>query len=123
ASRVTIQGTKNVVDAAIQAGVDACVVVSTATVFGNPAATGPIDETFAYSKPSPALEAYGRAKAAAEKYALRRAEAVGTTRIAVIDPVAVYGPYAKLFASLPVLAAKTGKFGWIEGGKGKMNYV
>ena len=73
AARITIEGTKNVVDAAIEEGVESLVVVSTATVFGHPKTDRPIDETFPYR---PGLGEYGASKAAAEKYALHKAKSV-----------------------------------------------
>ena len=120
APRITIEGTKNVVDAAIEEGVESVVVVSTATVFGHPKTDRPIDETFPYK---PALGEYGASKAAGEKYALHKAKSSGRTRIVVINPSAIYGPNGKLFTEFPVRAARDGQFAWIELGKGKLNYT
>jgi nucleoside-diphosphate-sugar epimerase/predicted dehydrogenase len=120
ASRVTVQGTKNVIDAAVRNKVEAVVVVSTASVFGHPKASRPIDESFPYR---PALGAYGRSKAAAEKYCLIKARSSGNTRIVVVNPAAIYGPGGKLFTEFPARAAKDGYFAWIENGNGKLNYT
>ena len=120
ASRVTLEGTKNVVDAAVEAGVETLVVVSTATVFGHPKTDRPVDETFPYR---PALAEYGRSKAAAEKYALRVARFAERTRIVVINPTGIYGPNSKLLVEFPARAAMAGQFAWIEEGVGKFNYT
>jgi predicted dehydrogenase/nucleoside-diphosphate-sugar epimerase len=119
-ARITIEGTKNVVEAAIEAGVESLVVVSTATVFGHPKTNQPVDETFPYR---PGLGEYGASKATAEKYALRKAKSSGQTRIAVINPSAIYGPNGKLFTEFPVRAATAGQLAWIELGKGKFNFT
>jgi nucleoside-diphosphate-sugar epimerase len=120
AARVTVEGTKNVVEAAIAAGAESLVVVSTATVFGHPKTDRPIDETFPYRS---ALGDYGESKTAAEKYALQRAKTSGATRISVIDPAAIYGPTGYLFTEFPARATAAGEFAWIEEGRGKFNYT
>jgi predicted dehydrogenase/nucleoside-diphosphate-sugar epimerase len=120
AGRVTVEGTRNVVEAAIESGAECVVVVSTATVFGHPKTAQPIDETFPYR---PALGEYGRSKAKAEKYCLGRARSSRQTRIVVLNPSAIYGPGGPLFTELPVRAAADGHFCWFEEGNSKLNYV
>jgi predicted dehydrogenase/nucleoside-diphosphate-sugar epimerase len=119
-ARVTVEGTKNVVEAAIAQQAEAVVVVSTATVFGHPGGDRPIDETFPYR---PALGEYGNSKTQAEKYCLARAKTSGRTRIVVINPGSIYGPGGRLFTELPVRALQEGYFSWIDGGIGKINYA
>ena len=119
-ARVTIEGTKNVVEAAIAQQVEAVVVVSTVTVFGHPGGDRPIDETFPYR---PALCEYGNSKTQAEKYCLARAKTSGRTRIVVINPGSIYGPGGRLFTELPVRAVQAGYFSWFDGGIGKINYA
>ncbi|MDP9171848.1 MAG: NAD-dependent epimerase/dehydratase family protein [Acidobacteriota bacterium] len=119
-ARVTVEGTKNVVEAAIAHQVEVVVVVSTATVFGNPKTDRPVDETFPYL---PALGAYGRNKVKAEEYCLARAKTSGSTRIVVINPGSIYGPCGRLFTSLPARAVREGYFGWIDDGSGRVNYT
>ena len=120
AARVTIEGTKNVVDASVEAGVEALIVVSTATVFGHPKSEQPIDEAFPYQ---PVLGEYGRAKYQAEKYALRKARSTNRTRIVVINPAGIYGPNGRLFVEFPARAMNSGQFAWIDEGAGKFNYT
>ena len=119
-TKTTVLGTRNVVEAAIANGAEAVVVVSTASVFGQPRTAMPIDERFPYR---PVLGEYGRSKAKAERYALNRAKSSGNTRIVVINPSAVYGPSGPLFTEFPARAAREGGFSWIEEGRGKLNYV
>lgn len=119
-AEATVLGTRNVVEAAIAVGAEVVVVVSTASVFGLPRATTPIDERFPYR---PALGEYGRSKAKAERYALQRAKNSSNTRIVVINPSAVYGPSGSLFTEFPARAVREGRFCWIEDGRGKLNYV
>jgi predicted dehydrogenase/nucleoside-diphosphate-sugar epimerase len=120
AARVTIEGTKNIVNAAIETGAEAVVVVSTATVFGHPKTDRPIDESFPYQ---PVLGEYGASKTAAEKYALEKAKSSGATRIAVINPAAIYGPGGRQFTEFPVRSVQAGHFCWIEEGRGSFNYT
>jgi hypothetical protein len=48
ASSITVQGTRNVVEAAIDAGAECIVILSTMYVFGFPRAPLPVDETYPY---------------------------------------------------------------------------
>jgi predicted dehydrogenase/nucleoside-diphosphate-sugar epimerase len=120
AARVTIEATKNIVDAAIEEGAEALVIVSTASVFGHPKTTQPINEAFPYR---PSLAEYGRSKVAAEKYALHAAKSSSPTRIVVINPAGIYGPKGRLFVEFPARAAIAGQFAWVDGGLGKFNYT
>ncbi|MEP6714100.1 MAG: NAD-dependent epimerase/dehydratase family protein [Terriglobia bacterium] len=119
-ARVTVEGTKNVVEAAIAEGAEVVVVVSTATVFGHPDTNRPVDETFPFR---PALGDYGNSKARAEKYCLERAKTSGRTRVVVINPGSIYGPCGRLFTMIPARAVGDGYFSWIDGGVGRMNYT
>src|SRR5262249_32757647 len=119
AAKVTLESTRNVVDAAIAEGVEALVVVSTASVFGHPSNDHLVDETFPYN---PALGSYGTSKAKAEKYALALAKN-SRTRIVVLNPSAIYGPGGRLFTEFPRRAALQRGFCWIEDGRGLLNYT
>ena len=119
-ARVTREGTKNVVEAALEAGVEALVCVSTASVFGHPKTNHPIDETFPYR---PSLGEYGKSKADAEKYVLQVARATRRMRMVVVNPAAIYGPNGRLFVEYPLRAAMAKQFAWIDEGCGKLNYV
>ena len=120
AARITIEGTRNVVEAAIAAGADCVVVLSSMYVLGFPAADTPVDEGHPYR---PYGGAYGRSKAAIERWCLDRAKTSGTTRIVVLMPTCVVGPGGGAYTALPVDLAARGQLRWIDGGRGAANYV
>jgi nucleoside-diphosphate-sugar epimerase len=114
----TVQGTRNVVNAAIAEGCEAVVVVSTAYVFGWPAST--VDESAPYQ---PTGGEYGKSKAEMERWCLRMARTSGRTRIVVLNPSCVYGPRGATYSELPVTLARAGGFCWVDGGTGMANYT
>ncbi|MBV9597685.1 MAG: NAD-dependent epimerase/dehydratase family protein, partial [Chloroflexi bacterium] len=116
--RVTIEGTRNVVDAAIQTGAEAVVVLSTIYVYGQPAAE--VDESWPYH---PVGGVYGTSKALMERWCLRRAQSSGPTRVVVLSPSCVYGPAGDAYTALPVRLAREGGFCWIDDGRGAANYT
>jgi nucleoside-diphosphate-sugar epimerase/predicted dehydrogenase len=120
ARSITVQGTKNVVEAAVQEGVEAVVVLSTMYVLGHPG--GLVDETHEYQ---PFGGVYGAAKAEMERWCLDRAKRSGKTRIVVLLPTCVYGPRGKTYTETPASLAREGRFCWIAGGCGiaNVNYV
>jgi len=118
ASRVTVEGTRNVIEAAIAAGAEAVVVLSTMMVFGFPE-SHLVDETWPYGAH---LNDYARAKAQMERWCLNRAASSNDTRIAVINPICVYGPYGKTYTRMPRDLASSGSFCWIDEGSGTANY-
>jgi nucleoside-diphosphate-sugar epimerase/predicted dehydrogenase len=119
-SRVTVEGTKNVVNAAIAAGAEAIVVLSTMYVFGFPRNAEIVDESCPYR---PYGGEYGRSKAKMEQWCLERARNSGSTRIVVLNPTCVFGPRGGAYTTLPVELARRGQFCWIDGGRGLCNYV
>jgi nucleoside-diphosphate-sugar epimerase/predicted dehydrogenase len=119
-ARVTIEGTRNVVEAAIEAGADCVVVLSTMYVFGGKQQRNPADESAPYA---PRGGDYGKTKAAMERWCLRRAVTAGKTRIVVLNPSCVYGPGGRTYTLLPGELAKANGFCWVEGGSGAANYV
>lgn len=119
AAAVTIQGTKNIVEAAISARAEAVVIVSTMYVFGFPVGPRPVDETFPYR---PYGAGYGASKAKMERWCIERAKNSGTTRIVVLNPTCVFGPGGGAYTKLPVQLARSGQFCWIEDGSGICNF-
>lgn len=117
-ARITTEGSRNVVRAAIEEGVEAVVVFSTCTVYGQP--NGMVTEA---SPHNPSLGAYGRAKSQMERGCLAAASTQSRTRIVILQPGTVYGPGGKTFTELPCRLAATGSFCWIDGGSGNLNYV
>jgi len=119
-ARVTVEGTKNVVNAAIAAGAEAIVVLSTMYVFGFPGDVEAADESCPYR---PYGGQYGRSKAKMEQWCLERARNSGNTRIVVLNPTCVFGPRGDAYTTLPVQLARWGQFCWIDGGRGLCNYI
>lgn len=119
-STVTIEGTRNVVEAAIKADAKAVVVLSSAYVFGQAADPTTVDETAPYK---PYGGEYGQSKAFIEKWCLDRARTSGKTRIVVLNPTCVFGSYGGAYTTLPVQLASERSFCWIEEGRGAANYT
>ena len=118
--RVTVEGTRNIVEAAIAAGADCVVILSTMYVFGFPKTHLAVDESFPYR---PYGGEYARSKAAMERFVLERAKSSLPTRIVVLNPTCVYGPAGGAYTSLPVDLARNGQFCWIDKGSGLGNYT
>lgn len=117
---ITVKGTRNLVEAAIAAGVEAVVVLSTMYVFGFPETGKPVDESFPYR---PYGGEYGQTKATMEKWLLDRAKSSGKTRIVVLNPTCVYGPRGGAYTTMPVNLAREGSFCWVSDGQGYGNYI
>ncbi len=120
ASRVTIDGTANVVNAAIDCRAECVVVLSSMYVFGYPNTESMIDESWPYH---PRGGEYGRSKAKMERRCLKRAGSSGATRIVVLNPSCVYGPKGTTYTQLPIRMAQEGTFCWINHGEGMANYT
>jgi nucleoside-diphosphate-sugar epimerase/predicted dehydrogenase len=120
AARVTVEGTRNVIDAAIDAGAECVVVLSTTAVFGDPGGPREVDESFPYGPPN---REYEKTKAEAERQTLARARGEKRTRIVVLNPACVYGPGSSAFTELPARLLRDGGFCWVEDGRGIANYV
>ena len=120
AARVTVEGTRNVVEAAIAAGCDSVVVLSTMFVFGRPDTPQLVDETWPYA---PIGSGYAPSKVAMERWCVARAQSSPQTRIVILNPTFVFGVQGKTFTRMPAEMASRGEFCWIEGGHGIANYV
>jgi len=118
-SNITIQGTKNLVEAAIANQVECIVVLSTMFVFGREE-NRTLDENSPYD---PTGGEYGVSKSKMEKWCLERAKTAGKTRVVILNPSFVYGPRGKTFSQLPVSLARANAFCWVDGGMGSANYV
>jgi len=117
--RTTIDGTKAVVEAAIQAEVEAVVILSSLWVFGFPESDTEIDENAIYR---PHAGAYAESKAEMEKWCLERGKTSGSTRIVILNPGNVYGPWGYAYTQLPLDLAASGTFAFVEEGAGLCHY-
>jgi len=110
---VNVNGTKNILEASLQANIERFVHCSTCGVLGH-IANPPADETFPYNPG----DIYQRTKCEAEKLALEYFRKTGLAGV-VVRPTGIYGPgdlrFLKLFKSI-----YDGKFIMI--GKGKVLY-
>jgi nucleoside-diphosphate-sugar epimerase len=116
--RVNVEGTRNVLVAALHAGVKRVVHISTVDVYG-PTPDGDLDETAPrrYSG-----KVYGDSKLDAEKLALRYVGAHGLP-VAVIQPAVVYGPFARSWTVNILQKLRTGRVILVSGGDGLCNAV
>ncbi len=115
----TIEGTRRLLEAAIDAELECVVLFSTLYTFGFPTG-GTLDER---AKRHPYGGIYAESKQKMLNYALERAKSSGKTRIVVLTPSYVYGPNGEAFTKLPVTLAKDGAFALFDQGQGLANYV
>jgi predicted dehydrogenase/nucleoside-diphosphate-sugar epimerase len=115
--RITIEGTRNLVEAAIAARCECIVVLSTIYVFGDP--EGVVDESRPYK---PKGGRYGTEKAQMERWCLSRSASSSFTRVVILNPSCVFGPGGLTYSEMPHRMAKSGSFCWIEQGRGIANF-
>jgi nucleoside-diphosphate-sugar epimerase len=115
---VNIQGTEYLLELASLRKVKAFVFVSTVSVYGGQTIAR-LEETTPKIIPR---HSYGKSKLLAEEKVLAyyKNQALNTV---VIQPTAVYGPYAPSYAMRIFEQAKTHQFPLIDGGKGICNAV
>ena len=87
--QINVEGTRNVIDAAVQAGVDRLVHVSSVAVY-HPVTEGVVDEDHPKEPDGPSTS-YHTTKLDSEILALDYAHEKGLS-VVVLQPVAVYGP-------------------------------
>ena len=116
--KVNVEGTENVIKAALKHGVQRFVYISTVSVYG-PCPKGDVDETapYQYSK-----DVYSDSKIDAEKLAFRYHRKQDLPLI-VLQPTVVYGPYAPSWTIGPTQQIKSGRLILIEGGGGCCNVL
>ena len=116
--RVNVEGTENVLQAALQAGVSRVVHVSTVSVYGQ-AADGELSEDHERRYTG---DVHGDSKLDGEKLALRYAREEGLS-VSVIQPTVVYGPCAPSWTIHPLSQLKSGDMILVNGGSGLCNAV
>jgi nucleoside-diphosphate-sugar epimerase len=113
---VEVEGTRNVLEAAVRGGARRAVHLSTAMVYELPA-DGVLDER------SPRVrtrDPYASAKLASERVALSLAER-GRLEVVVLQPTVVYGPNAGVYGEDIVEELSTSRVPLVDGGMGTCN--
>jgi nucleoside-diphosphate-sugar epimerase len=118
--RVTVEGTRNMLDAALRAGAKRFVYLSSAVVYGD--AEGDIDESFPYKNQGAGASEYAASKIEAEElcwdYARRGLP------VTVIRPSIVYGPFGRTWTVDLASKLQSGNWGTFTGyGDGFCNAV
>jgi nucleoside-diphosphate-sugar epimerase len=114
---VNVQGTVNVLDAALRHRCTRVVHVSTVTVYGD-TPDGPLDETAPRRKTG---FAYADSKIEAEARSFSFVDR--GLSVAIIQPTVVYGPFGTTWTTKPLQLLKTGRVILIDGGTGLANLV
>ena len=116
--QINADGTENILEAAVKAGVKKFVHFSSVAVYGLNPPDG-ADEGTAFQ---PCGYLYCDTKIAAEKivWAYHRDRGLP---VVVIRPAPVYGPHSKQWTVLPIKMIKSGQMMLINGGTGLCNYV
>ena len=114
--KVNVEGTENVIKAALKHGVQRFVYISTVSVYGS-CPKDDVDETapYQYSK-----DVYSDSKIDAEKLAFRYHHEQDLPLV-VLQPTVVYGPYAPTWTISPIQQIKSGRLILVEGGDGCCN--
>lgn len=115
---VNVEGTKNVLEAALQAGVKRVVHLSTLMVYGT-TPDGDLDET----APRHALgDLYSQTKLESEKIAFDYFTRYGLP-VVIIQPTGVYGPFAQTYCLNVIQRLNTNRLILVNGGDGLLNLV
>jgi len=120
--QVTIDGTRNVIEAAIAAGVRRVVHISSITVFGYYTKDQTIDETFETGYKVYRWAYYSRSKLAAERIA-RAAQEAGRIEVTVIRPAWIYGERDRATIARLVAMVRKGKAKILGRGDNRLNVV
>ncbi len=120
--RITIDGTRNVIDAAAAADVRRLVHISSVSVYGYYTADGTIDETFPTGYRLYRWAYYSRSKIAAEQLALD-AHRSGRIQVTVIRPAWIYGPRDRTTIARLYRMVRTGQAKILGRGDNRLNMV
>jgi nucleoside-diphosphate-sugar epimerase len=120
--RTTIEGTRNTLQAAIEAGIGHYIQISTVGVYGFPRTDGAaFDETAPYGSPY-RWNYYSRAKIEAEKL-VRDAQSKQLLATTILRPTWVYGPRDTTSVQRLAAALRTGRYKWIGDGTNRLSLV
>ncbi|MCJ7823976.1 MAG: NAD-dependent epimerase/dehydratase family protein, partial [Anaerolineales bacterium] len=113
--RTSVEGTGNIVQAAVQAGVQFVVLTSSLAAMGVPAPGELLTERHTFNLPQ-GYFLYGYSKFKSEIEALQIAD--GRLRMVILNPTVVLGPgdFNQISGSMVVEAARGWGFFWMEGG-------
>ena len=114
----TVEGTRNVLEAAVRTGARRVVHLSTVMVYGVPSAPV-LRETLPRRASG---DAYGDAKLEAEELAFRYQRERGLP-VSIIQPTAVYGPFGVAWTERVLKQLRSGLVPLIDGGAGVCNAV
>ncbi len=115
---VTVDGTRNVLEAAVRAGARRVVHLSTVMVYGVPSAPV-LRETLPRRATG---DAYGDAKLEAEELAFQYHRERGLP-VSIVQPTAVYGPFGLAWTQRVLEQLRSGLMPLIDGGAGVCNAV
>jgi len=114
---VNVEGTRNIIHAAAEAGVRRVVHVSTIEVYE------PVDGSISEESPKYSGEiVYAASKLEAERLALTEGQRLGI-EVSVVQPTVVYGPYGTFWTVRPLMEMRQGRIVLIDGGTGLCNAV
>ena len=116
--RVTIQGTENVLKAALKHGLRRVVYVSTVSVYGK-TKDGDLDESAPRKRSN---DVYADSKLKAEELVFDYSRKYDVP-VSIIQPTVVYGPYAPIWTVGPIHQLRTGRVILVDGGNGLCNAV
>lgn len=120
AAAVNVEGTRNVLDAAVRNGVRRVVLASSVAVYG-PQAAGHIDESWPRIRTG---DAYGDSKVGAEEVAESHpAVRAGELELVVLRPSMIYGPASASWTLTPLGGIKNGLPVVIGSGEGLLDAV
>ncbi len=115
--RINVEGTGNVLKAALQAGVKRVVHLSTVLAYGA-TPDGDFDETTSRNPDN----TYGKSNLETERLAVSYTEKQGLP-VSVLQPTIVYGPYGRAWTVGVLNQLKRGKVILVNGGDGLCNVV
>ncbi|MGB6894946.1 MAG: NAD-dependent epimerase/dehydratase family protein [Dehalococcoidia bacterium] len=112
---VTVRGTENMLQAAVEAGVQRFLLFSTSAVYAEaPPGAPPLDESAPYGGPRSPWGFYGRSKILAEQAALGH-HREGRLGVTIVRPVSVYGPGDHTFFPRIIRFLRGPTAAWISG--------
>jgi nucleoside-diphosphate-sugar epimerase len=112
--RVNVEGTRHIMEAAHEQGVERVVHVSSIAVFGYEHPTGKIDER---QKPTPSAEAYSLSKAEAEDVVVTLGEKYALP-YTIVRPGGIYGAHSALWTTTMFKLATRKPFIFVGDGRG-----